>query len=68
MEQDYAVVPVGKRYICDDCGQGECVVVQGPHNNFITRGQDIKVRHECTACKKVIYLDNKYPLVVYVPA
>ncbi|OUB49894.1 hypothetical protein [Bacillus thuringiensis] len=61
MEEKFEVKPVGVKYICDSCNQGEMV----PTNNIKMFEKNIEYIHKCSRCGAERGLNNKYPLIRY---
>ncbi|MDT8719706.1 hypothetical protein IAI10_24015 [Clostridium sp. 19966] len=61
MEQKVIVKPVGIKYICDVCKEGE--MIQTAYNDW--ESNPPRYEHICTNCSTKIYLNEKYPLIRY---
>lgn len=64
MERRYEVRTYGVRYICDACGRGEMVALQGAQA-YVQEGGRILIRHACVACHQMAVFGEKYPTVRY---
>jgi len=64
MEKRYDVRSFGVRYICDRCGQGEMLALQGTQAYYQDNGR-ILVRHVCNVCHQMGSFSEKYPTVRY---
>ena len=62
MERRYEVQSYGVRYICDTCGRGEMVALNGTQA-YVQEGGQIKIRHVCTVCHTLATFADKYPTV-----
>jgi hypothetical protein len=62
MERRYEVRSYGVRYVCDACGRGEMVALNGTQAYVQEAGQ-IKIRHVCTVCHTLATFPDKYPTV-----
>jgi uncharacterized protein (DUF983 family) len=61
-EQQFEITPVGVRYICDKCGEGE--MVQSGKIAWMT--DPIQFPHQCTKCGHEQAFTDKYPTVRFV--
>lgn len=68
-EVSFPVKPVGVKYICEFCNQGEMIAV-----NDVTlmidaakREGPVMIPHRCTLCGKDMLLPRTYPRIEFVP-
>ena len=61
MEEKFDVSPIGIRYICDSCNNGE-MLPTGEMNMYENHATFI---HKCKTCKNEKELMEKYPLIRY---
>ena len=57
-EELFKLTPIGVRYICEHCNEGEMKVVNPPEQNPLSF-----FKHECSKCKGVLYLQKCYPYI-----
>lgn len=62
MEKRFEVVPVGVKYVCDKCEEGE---MQSTGKNM-KMADPPKFEHECIKCKRIEYFAKKYPTIEYL--
>jgi len=62
MERRYEVRPYGVRYICDACGRGEMLALQGTQA-YVQEAGRILIRHVCSVCHTLTTFPDKYPTV-----
>lgn len=60
MERKFTVKPVGVKYICDSCGEGEMI-----YTGDIIFSDPPKFKHTCSNCDINQNYSEKYPLVRY---
>ncbi len=60
-EQTFEIKPVGVKYICDKCGNGEMTNLDG-HMLMVYPPQ---YKHMCSFCGAEKHLEKKYPTVEY---
>lgn len=61
MEINYAVEPIGVKYICDSCGSGE--MIPTCKNDWAAHPPQFE--HECNVCNFQEMFNEKYPLIRY---
>lgn len=61
MEKEFDVKPVGVKYICDACKNGE----MKPIGKMKTYENHAGFVHECDSCKTEMELRDRYPLIRY---
>lgn len=68
-EVAFTLIPIGIRYTCEFCKQGEMKVILNNHLAPTIGGEPHSMadNHECTSCKKQMYLPRMYPYIEYVP-
>lgn len=61
-EETFPVKPIGVRYICEFCGDGEMVVdPTGEAPSLMTNPPLIP--HKCTKCGETMHLQRMYPFI-----
>ncbi|HZH60698.1 MAG TPA: hypothetical protein VEY70_14215 [Metabacillus sp.] len=60
MEITFEVKPIGVKYVCDSCGEGE--MVPNGKNDF---KYEVKIGHTCSKCGLEKDFAEKYPLIRY---
>ena len=64
-EEIFPIKPVGVRYICEFCNEGEMRVdVDGEQAAILTNPPLIP--HKCTKCGKTMHLRKQYPYIEWV--
>lgn len=61
MEKEFLVKPIGIKYICDTCNEGE--MIPTGENNWLTNPPNFN--HKCNKCGKELLLSDKYPIIRY---
>lgn len=61
MECDFKVEPIGVKYMCDKCSDGEMIFTQNSIWNIIPP----QYEHKCDSCGGVLMLEKKYPIIKY---
>lgn len=61
MEKTFTVKPVGVKYICDSCKNGEML----PTENIKMFEKHIEFTHKCKKCGSEKDFTEKYPLIRY---
>ncbi len=68
-EEAFLVRPVGIRYICEFCNEGEMIAMKDTQSIVIDPDEPRKppmFKHVCTKCKKTMLLPSTYPRVEFV--
>lgn len=67
-ERTFALKPVGVKYICEFCGEGEQKVVANPYTvETSVMGTTLPmIGHICTKCGKEMLLPRIYPYIEWV--
>ena len=65
-EEMFNLHPVGVRYICDFCNEGEMKVSTDQGDNMVTLGTTTMITHKCTKCNKKLHLPRSYPYVKFM--
>lgn len=60
-EQTFEVKPVGVRYICDQCNEGEMIKDPDVKNAWLT--DPVQYPHKCNKCGYTCGLIESYPTV-----
>jgi hypothetical protein len=67
-ERSFNVHPVGVKYICDYCGEGEMVVDTDEERVYVpTDRNKFMIKHKCTKCGKSLLLPKSYPYIEWIP-
>ena len=61
MEKSYEIKPVGIKYVCDNCDEGEMLV----SGNIMLMTDPPKFPHKCNVCDFEKNFTTKYPFVTY---
>lgn len=65
-EKTFEVKPIGVKYQCEFCNEGEQIAVNEPI--VITDGQLPALRkHKCSKCNKEMLLPKSYPYIEWIP-
>lgn len=64
-ERSFPIKPVGVKYICEFCGEGE-MKVSGDARTLILTSNPPLIKHVCTKCGKEMLLPKSYPYVEWV--
>lgn len=59
LEETYKIEPIGVKYICDKCKEGE--MLPTGNNDWATNPPQFE--HACTFCNQIENFEEKYPLV-----
>lgn len=69
-EQLFKLMPVGVRYICEFCGEGE--METDPNSVMVvplpTTGMPMMRTHKCNKCGKTMQLPKTYPYIEWISA
>lgn len=67
-EEAFEVRPIGIRYICEHCHEGEMVVdnSDGQFLNTVLTNPPL-IPHRCTKCGGTLMLPRSYPYIEWVP-
>lgn len=65
-ERAFPIKPVGIKYICEFCGEGEMKVSEDTRT-FILTSNPPMITHVCTKCGKEMLLPKSYPYVEWIP-
>lgn len=63
-EKTFNVRPVGVKYICEFCKEGE--MVQDKDNKEVLMSYPSQFPHKCNKCNKTMYLPKPYPYIEWV--
>jgi hypothetical protein len=63
-EEQFKITPVGIRYICEFCNDGEMRV---DTNGEVKMTNPPLIPHKCTKCGKTMYFNKQYPYIEWVP-
>jgi DNA-directed RNA polymerase subunit RPC12/RpoP len=69
-ERTFSVKPVGVKYICEHCGEGEMIAdtetpLSIPVNAIVTT--PMMRPHRCTKCNGKLLLPKVYPYIEWIP-
>lgn len=64
-ERTFPIKPIGVKYICEFCGEGEMKVSEDAHTFVLTSNPPL-IKHVCTKCGKEMLLPKSYPYVEWV--
>lgn len=62
-EETFNVKPIGVKYICEFCNEGEMKTVAGSE---VKMGFPPMFDHKCTKCGKTMLLPKMYPYIEWV--
>lgn len=65
-EETFSIKPVGVKYICEFCNEGEMVVDTDGEVAAILTNPPL-IPHKCTKCGKTMHLRKQYPYIEWVP-
>lgn len=67
-EEDFEVRPIGVRYICEFCHEGEMIVdhTEGQFIETVLTNPPL-IQHKCTKCGGTMRLPRSYPYIEWVP-
>lgn len=65
-ERSFPIKPIGIKYICEFCGEGE-MKMSDDASNFILTSNPPLIKHVCTKCGKDMLLPKSYPYIEWVP-
>lgn len=65
-ERTFPIKPIGVKYICEFCGEGEMKVSEDARTFVLTSNPPL-IKHVCTKCGKEMLLPKSYPYVEWVP-
>jgi hypothetical protein len=68
-ERFFDVHPVGVKYICEFCNEGEMKVdTEDEERLYIpTDRNKFMIKHKCTKCGKTLLLPKSYPYIEWIP-
>lgn len=58
--------PVGVKYVCDFCNEGEMQISEDPNDSIVTLGTRPMFKHKCTKCGNTLQLPRSYPYVKFM--
>lgn len=61
MEKEFLLKPIGIKYICDNCNEGEMMPIG--ENSWLSNPP--KFNHKCNKCGSEKLLNEKYPIIRY---
>lgn len=64
-EEVFPVEPVGVRYICEFCNEGEMIRTDHAPNPGVV--SPTLYEHKCTNCGKTMFLPKVYPYIEWAP-
>ena len=62
-EERFDIRPVGIRYICEFCNEGEMIATGNVSRMIATNPPSLLVPHRCNKCGKEMELPRSYPYV-----
>lgn len=65
-EERFNIRPVGIKYRCEFCGEGE-MKVSDDARTFILTSNPPMIKHICTKCGKDMLLPKSYPYIEWIP-
>lgn len=66
-EKTFNVVPIGIKYTCEFCGEGEMKYDPQPITTALLSNPPLHP-HTCTKCGKTMQLPKMYPYIEWVPS
>lgn len=63
-EAVFNIRPIGIKYICEHCGEGE--MVRNP-NGLLRMSNPPLIPHHCTKCDGELLLPKTYPYIEWIP-
>lgn len=63
-EQAFNIKPVGVKYICEICNDGEMIV---DHLGETLMTNPPLIPHKCNKCNSTMHLPKQYPYIEWVP-
>lgn len=64
-ERVFSIKPVGVKYICEFCGEGEMKHIP---SSEVKLNIPPLFNHKCTNCGKIMMLPKMYPYIEWIPA
>lgn len=68
-ERAFNVKPIGIKYICEFCNEGEQICTN--KSPIIVEKNGVKIpnmrEHKCSKCGKIMMLPKSYPYVEFIP-
>jgi hypothetical protein len=65
-EEMFNLHPVGVRYICEFCNDGEMQVSEEEVNTALLGSTPLLISHKCNKCGKTMQLPRSYPYVKFM--
>ena len=70
-EEVFDVTPIGVRYKCESCNQGEMRVFRTSNYEdtyiFSDELQRVMIKHQCDKCEFQLLLQKEYPYIEWIP-
>ena len=67
-EKTFGIAPIGVKYICEYCGEGEMKLDHNPESRKMEEQySSILYNHICTSCRKSLLLPEIYPKIEWTP-
>lgn len=68
-EAVFNIRPIGVKYICEHCGEGEMRAVPEDDGAIVWQGtpRSRLIRHRCNKCKGELRLPKTYPYIEWIP-
>lgn len=65
-EELFEIKPIGVRYRCELCGEGEMIAMNEDPVRLMGDGMMMR-KHQCTKCKGIMQLPKTYPYIEWIP-
>lgn len=67
-EEAFELKPVGIRYICEFCNEGEMIYDSSENVVIVPLNRSTMIPHKCNKCGKDMKLPKTYPYIEWVTA
>ena len=69
-EKAFKIIPVGIKYVCEFCHEGEMITIKDDNNTLVVNMVDVHplmIKHRCNKCSKEMLLPKSYPYIEWIP-